>query len=149
MHPGCNTAVFWGCSGTLGVSFGMQTILRGGREANFSDLGAFWDANGGVRGGGSPPGSGRTRDGYGSHSSKNPPAKETLRVAQTARSHEQGRHGSHATSRGIEDAGYTPALLGAPPPIGLSQDMRCVEKTVDACGRSVRAVVLCWFLHSE
>ena len=74
----------------------------------------------GVRGGGSPPGSGRTRDGYGSHSSKNPPAKETLRVAQTARSHEQGRRGSHATSRGIEDAGYTPALLGAPPPIGLS-----------------------------
>ena len=29
------------CSGTLGVSFGMQTILRGMREANFSALGAI------------------------------------------------------------------------------------------------------------
>ena len=38
----CRDVVYDGirsCSGTLGVSFGMQTILRGGRAANFSTLG--------------------------------------------------------------------------------------------------------------
>ena len=51
----------WGSSGTLGVSFGMQTILRGGRGAyflrkysNFKVLASFeasWGAFEGVRGG--------------------------------------------------------------------------------------------------
>ena len=44
------------CSGTLGVSFGMQTILRGMRGANFNALGAILEPLGvhlgGVRGGG-------------------------------------------------------------------------------------------------
>ena len=36
VHRVCDTAVFWGCSGTLGVAFGMQTVLRGTRGANFN-----------------------------------------------------------------------------------------------------------------
>ena len=37
----CSAAVFWGCSGTLGVSFEMQTVLRVIRGANFNALRAI------------------------------------------------------------------------------------------------------------
>ena len=40
-----------GCSGTLGVSFGTLTILRGGRGANFSALGAILEPLGAHLGG--------------------------------------------------------------------------------------------------
>ena len=61
VHRVCSTAVFWGCSGTLGVSFGMQTILRGMREANFSALGPILEPLG-AHLGGSGGGSGGSWD---------------------------------------------------------------------------------------
>ena len=52
VHRVCSTAVFWGCSGTLGVSFGMQTILRGSPgERSWSLLGRIWGGPGGGLGG--------------------------------------------------------------------------------------------------
>ena len=44
----CSSAVFWGCSGTLGVSFGMQTVLRGIRGANFNALRAILEPLGAI-----------------------------------------------------------------------------------------------------
>ena len=56
VHRVCSAAVFWGCSGTLGVSFEMQTVLRGIRGANFNALRAILEPLGthlGGSGGGS------------------------------------------------------------------------------------------------